>query len=291
MKHLLNPNTKYFLVILVFIGCIYTQLYAQKTDTIRLYYDLNVFELNSLNKNKIDSLLSNKKVKDSISIFGYADYLGSNKYNFELSEKRAIIVKNYMVDKGFKQSIKYCIGKGELIKIKTETAADRKVEIIVFSKPDIPNITPPKPITEKPIISKDTSMTFNADSLTAGKNVVLVGLHFKKGTDELLNESYPELDKLYKSLKENPTMIIEIQGHICCELITYPGFNPSKSGMGEELSTKRAKKVYDYLVKRGIDKKRMSYQGYGGTKPLIRIENGIDDANKNRRVEIKVIKQ
>jgi outer membrane protein OmpA-like peptidoglycan-associated protein len=61
--------------------------------------------------------------------------------------------------------------------------------------------------------------------------------------------------------------------------------------MGEKLSTNRAKRVYDYLLKKGINKNRMTYQGYGGTKPLVRFEKDSEDANKNRRVEIKVIKK
>ncbi len=274
----------------IFICCIHSQSKAQKADTVRLYYDLNKSELGIINKNKIDSLLATNQKKDSINIFGYADYVGSNEYNYVLSEKRAIIVKNYLIDKGFKQSIKYCIGKGELTNKGKETAIDRKVEIIVYSKAASP---PPTTIIlneNKKDPVKDSAVMFNADSLIAGKNVILKGLYFKKGTDVLLKESYPELDEMYKTLKENPSMIIEIQGHICCELITYPYFNPKKSGMGEELSTKRAQKVYDYLVKKGINKNRMSYQGYGGSKPIVRFEKDETDANTNRRVEIKVIK-
>jgi len=56
------------------------------------------------------------------------------------------------------------------------------------------------------------------------------------------------------------------------------------------LSQKRAKSVADFLVKKGIDKERVFYEGFGESRPLL--ENN-SEANKqiDRRVELQIISQ
>jgi outer membrane protein OmpA-like peptidoglycan-associated protein len=46
-----------------------------------------------------------------------------------------------------------------------------------------------------------------------------------------------------------------------------------------------------YLVKRGIDSKRLQYEGYGRSRPVVRQEKSMADENKNRRVEIRIIEK
>ena len=77
----------------------------------------------------------------------------------------------------------------------------------------------------------------------------------------------------------NKNLIIEIQGHICCTTNDY-----------FDLSTDRSKSVYDFLISKGISKNRMTYVGFGVTKPLFKIpENNETEQISNRRVEIKII--
>lgn len=60
-----------------------------------------------------------------------------------------------------------------------------------------------------------------------------------------------------------------------------PAFNLS-------LSEKRAKICYEYLISKGIDASRLSYAGYGATKPISenRTENG---RFLNRRTEFNLV--
>jgi outer membrane protein OmpA-like peptidoglycan-associated protein len=57
----------------------------------------------------------------------------------------------------------------------------------------------------------------------------------------------------------------------------------------EELSVNRAAIVRQYLIDHGIEKDRLSFVGFGHHYPLVPIERNEDDANKNRRVEIRVV--
>ena len=55
------------------------------------------------------------------------------------------------------------------------------------------------------------------------------------------------------------------------------------------LSNQRAKVVNDYILSKGISQVRMTYKGFGDTKPIVANDN---ETNKslNRRVEIKLSK-
>lgn len=113
-----------------------------------------------------------------------------------------------------------------------------------------------------------------------GKTITLNRIIFKQGTPEMLSASYDELDKLVMMMKENAKMEIELSGHTD---------NQGNAKMNIELSEERVKAVKDYLVSNGIDKKRISGKGYGGSKPVA--SNATENTRKlNRRVEFVIRK-
>jgi outer membrane protein OmpA-like peptidoglycan-associated protein len=91
-------------------------------------------------------------------------------------------------------------------------------------------------------------------------------------------ESRVELGKLVALLNKNPGLKIEISGH--SDNVGTPAYNI-------ELSNNRAEAVYDYLVARGIDKSRLTYAGYGLTRPIDTNETEQGRAN-NRRTEFRI---
>jgi outer membrane protein OmpA-like peptidoglycan-associated protein len=121
--------------------------------------------------------------------------------------------------------------------------------------------------------------------------VELANVFFDFGKSSLRSESYIELDKLFDFLVKNSAINIEISGHT------------DTRGDDKEnllLSEARAKSVYTYLIQKGIDTKRLSFKGYGETKPKISdVEIGKlkSEADKekahqsNRRTEYKIIKK
>lgn len=87
------------------------------------------------------------------------------------------------------------------------------------------------------------------------------------------------LDQIAEVLKKYPKLDIVVSGHT--DSIGNPSYN-------QRLSELRAKAIADYLLQRGISQDRISYIGYGDTKPIA--SNATAEGRmKNRRVEIKII--
>lgn len=53
-----------------------------------------------------------------------------------------------------------------------------------------------------------------------------------------------------------------------------------------ELSTNRAKVIYELLLEKGIRAERMSYRGVGNSEPVFRDPKNEEEKRKNMRVEI-----
>jgi OOP family OmpA-OmpF porin len=99
--------------------------------------------------------------------------------------------------------------------------------------------------------------------------------------------STPELDRLVALMKSDPLVNIEIGSHTD---------NKGTPEYNEKLSSGRAKAVVAYLSQSGIDKRRLSYKGYGETVPIASNENadGTDNPEGrqlNRRTEVKILNQ
>lgn len=140
-------------------------------------------------------------------------------------------------------------------------------------------ILPTKP---KKVLTVEQSVDLNA-----GDEVIVDGLNFYPGSHRTLPEAKPILKKLLDLMQSNPTLMVEIQGHVCC------ANKPNDDGLDDEtgdfrLSWNRAQFVRDYLVQNGIDAARISYRGYAMTHPLVYPEVTIQDQIKNRRVEILI---
>ena len=87
------------------------------------------------------------------------------------------------------------------------------------------------------------------------------------------------MNKLADYLASNKGIKIEIGGHTD---------NQGSESYNERLSSDRAKAVYDYLVNKGIDSKRMTYKGYGMSKPIA--SNDTEEGRAlNRRTEFTIV--
>lgn len=111
-----------------------------------------------------------------------------------------------------------------------------------------------------------------------GQTVRINNLFFDVGKYSLRSESYNDLNRLVKILKNNASMQIEIQGHTD---------NQGSDESNNTLSKNRAKAVYDYLVKKGINASRLSFKGYGEAKPIASNETS-QGKQLNRRVEFLI---
>lgn len=119
------------------------------------------------------------------------------------------------------------------------------------------------------------------ETIPVGKIVTLENIFFATGESEVLQQSYNELMKLVQLLENNPGMQIELRGHTD---------NQGTQEYNQKLSEARAKAVVDYLVERGIDRKRLSSIGYGKSHPIA--DNATAEGRQqNRRVEYRVVAQ
>ena len=114
-----------------------------------------------------------------------------------------------------------------------------------------------------------------------GKQIEVKGIEFNMGTSEFSPGADVPLRRLRDFLILNSEIRVEIQGHVHAV-----GEN---SLAGKRLSQARAKRVLNYLVESGIDKKRLTAVGYGNEfmkypKPQFAYEE-----QANRRVEIKIL--
>jgi outer membrane protein OmpA-like peptidoglycan-associated protein len=146
---------------------------------------------------------------------------------------------------------------------------------------------------DAPIVKQQKSEKLIEDikdnSTKAGENIVLKNINFHVGSHEFLEAAYAPLQDLLETMQKIPTLEIEIQGHVCCQDGDTDALDNATGEMA--LSVNRAKGVYEYLIKKGIDKKRLSFQGLAHKYPLIAVEKTKEDEIANRRVEIKIIKK
>ena len=108
---------------------------------------------------------------------------------------------------------------------------------------------------------------------------VLGGVFFDFDKYDIKPQYNPELIQVAIVLQDNPSVAVEIQGHT--DDIGTASYN-------KKLSKQRADSVMNYLVKMGIDKKRLSTKGYGFTRPIASNLTKRGRAT-NRRVELTPI--
>ncbi len=112
-----------------------------------------------------------------------------------------------------------------------------------------------------------------------GTKVALRNIYFDTGKYELKKESAPELHRLLKFMQLNPNVKVEISGH------TDGTGNVETKKM---LSLRRASKVRDWLLKKGISGRNMQIVGYGMDRPVAD-EATEEGRAKNRRVEVEIV--
>jgi outer membrane protein OmpA-like peptidoglycan-associated protein len=80
-----------------------------------VYFDFDSYRLNSDEKNKLEKIAGwITKNGYQIRIQAYADDRGSDNYNIELSQKRALTIKNFLIKNGVNASdIIEVVGKGK----------------------------------------------------------------------------------------------------------------------------------------------------------------------------------
>jgi outer membrane protein OmpA-like peptidoglycan-associated protein len=154
--------------------------------------------------------------------------------------------------------------------------AEAKDKISESQNLDLRNITSDQVIDGKDFNLEPIKITTIQENAT----IVLNNVFFDFDKAVLKEESFPELNRVVKTMKEKATMQIEITGHT--DAIGTEQYNLS-------LSERRAKAVVTFFIEKGIEKERIATYFFGESKPAESNETK-EGRRKNRRVEFKIIK-
>lgn len=111
-------------------------------------------------------------------------------------------------------------------------------------------------------------------------DVILRIVHFDTNYYILSDSDKALLDEVAVSLKQNPTVKLQVQGHTD---------NTGNETINQPLGVNRAKVVKEYLVSKGIDASRLEVKGFSDTKP-VDTNDTIEGRSNNRRTDLIILK-
>ncbi len=152
----------------------------------------------------------------------------------------------------------------------------------VSEDPDTTAVVVEEPATSLPAPTTLPAPTLPAPTTTVAPTlktsgtIALEGVQFDLSSSKLTPDSATVLDRLVKTLNDNPDLKIAIAGHTD---------NSGDRGFNKTLSKARANSVLSYLTKAGINPDRFSSEGFGDTQP--RANNATAAGRQqNRRIEV-----
>jgi outer membrane protein OmpA-like peptidoglycan-associated protein len=238
--------------------------FAQKQ--FEVFFDFNKDFPNQQSILDFNGWKATSNINEVIRIEGYCDSVDTKNYNKKLAERRIESVLKLLKSSSVaitKDIKKIAVGKDfEQSQVQEE---NRKV-IIYYTEPSL----------EKP----KSVLYESIKNAKVGERIKLSNIYFYNNSARTVSKSQTTLYDLLCVMEDNPKLKIEIQGHICCQIETDIN----------DVSTARAKAIYNFLIRNKIDRTRMSYKGFGTTRPIYPIpEKNEIEANENRRVEIMIV--
>lgn len=251
-----------------------------------IYFENNSSYLSKDSKRKLDSLAKFES-KLTFRIFGNANPLGNESLNKALSENRAKKVTDYLKKKiGKNIHLASSVGLGISKQINDNSSEDllaknRRVDIFIeryFEEGEKLSREPYPSFFDVKIAQMKVKDTFS-----------LPDVNFIGGRHVWLSKGTSKLYLLFDILRKNPTLEVELQGHICCDYENFDGEDVDLKTFN--LSFTRADAMRQFLIKMGIDSQRIKAEGLGHLNPVVYPENTEEDRRKNRRVEVVLVKK
>lgn len=270
-----------FTLLLAFLFLVSFSYSQKRTFKKSFYFASASYELDSTEMAKAKKYfkLLDKFNLTKIEIFGFTDSDGNEKSNLKLSQNRINTLANMLKERGYETEQKI-EAKGESNPVYSndneEKYKNRRVEVVAYysgKKGSEKKTKSKKKVVEKTnLVAAQKEIKLRVEDFKKGETIELPSVQFVGGTAEFLPGAEDILDKVIPILRKNPTLQVEIAGHICC-------------GNDMRLSTERAYVVYQYLIKYGVEEKMLIFKGYNNTQPKY---GNIMDV-RNRRVELKVL--
>lgn len=127
-------------------------------------------------------------------------------------------------------------------------------------------------------LKKPQTVNLKVEETKQGKAYKLNNILFATNSSVMNKQNQTIVEQFAEYLKLNPNMKVSIHGH------TDNEGNPSDNLI---LSEERAKAVYSYLTSKGVPASKLSYKGFGESKPLFPNDNELHKS-KNRRTEFYI---
>lgn len=254
-------------------------LNAQNTYKHQVFFDTDEYAIKPSEDKKFNRFLArlDSVYIDKITIYGFCDDRGTPEYNLSLSKRRATAVKLLFIDNEVSEKLITILdGKGELalsndsVNVKAVRQMNRRVDVLVKTRLE----------KETDRIEIPTTQEILQGELHVGDKIRLKNIYFKTGYSRVVPESIETLKEIADILAEKDNVYFTIQGHVCCTHDTYDAVDRNTNK--RNLSVARAKFIYNYFLRRGIEKHRMRYVGLRRKYPL----GG--DPKYDRRVEIEI---
>jgi outer membrane protein OmpA-like peptidoglycan-associated protein len=122
------------------------------------------------------------------------------------------------------------------------------------------------------------------DVIVTEKEVVLKDIEFEFNKSNITAEGAFELDKLVQVMNQNQNMVIMVKAHTD---------NRGSDSYNMNLSERRAKSTVQYVISKGIDKSRITGNGYGESEPKVDCKEACTEEEhaENRRSEFLIVKK
>lgn len=280
---------------------LFFQFKASAQEQFVVYFDTDNFELTKIENQKLNNWIKMHHKDKIVAINGYTDEDGSNSYNDTLAKKRVNHILEIIKEKvSFREDFKSRSFGEDFDQSKTK-AKNRKVtiyyieeknliyenEILGIEKSELEIIDLVDDKDDKVVIedtiSENLSLEEKIKNAKIGSIIKIENINFYLNRTTFMNESFQILNELLNVMQNQPNLIIEVLGHVCCN-------SNSNDKISIKLSHKRAKAIKQFLVDKGIYKNRIKYKGLGSSKPIYIIpEKSEKERIANRRVEIMIL--
>jgi outer membrane protein OmpA-like peptidoglycan-associated protein/tetratricopeptide (TPR) repeat protein len=239
--------------------------------------------------NEIGFFVSTDGTKGFFASNKYSGKGGWDLYSFDLYEaarpEKVLFIKGTVKDESSLLPVK---AKIELRNVETkkvreiplDTNTGKYVAVTPFKNDYVMTIKKEGYVSESKYIARaDTvfkapaNVDMDIKPIELNQSYRINDIYFAFNSFDLTPESKIVLDQFIEFLNLNPALAIEIQGHTD---------NIGNDAENLKLSSNRAKSVFDYLVQTGISPERLTYKGFGKTKPIASNDSEEGRA-KNRR--------
>lgn len=215
-----------------------------------------------------------KKEEDKLGLdtseYTWAEGVIVSLYLIDSQNKDLIYIKNDTTDANGEYFFNLVAGKDYALEFENYGNFNKKVKV-----------------TTKGIVESDTiHLQHIGVNLVPKQPMIVKNVYYDFDKSVLSSKAKRVIDTtLLVVMRETPQIVIEISSHTDSK---------GEAEYNKKLSQARAESVVNYLIKKGIDSKRLYAKGYGEEKPIAPNENpdGSDNPEgreKNRRTEFKII--